>query len=546
MMKAYINTKKSAIVALLAFLFTIMQITGYQISMYYHTTVHRSMFFQNIGMLSVVQLIILALIEFPLWYLLIYGLFKYLERIKQISGTYGRRQILVAWISISIGLFLCWLPCLLAAYPGFYNYDSFSQVPQALYKEVPYSAHHPLLHTLIMGKIIAWGYHQGGSLNDGILLHSIFQMVVCATALAYLVCYVWKVTKRKCLSFMAFIYYAFFPVIAMFTLSTTKDVIFSVLLQLCIVFLYEMLMDQENFWLSKWKVVRFGITLVLMCLFRNNGSYVVVGTCICLFFVIKKYRKRCVLLFGVTVLSYCLLSKALLWILDATEGSVEEALSVPIQQIARVYWEYGESGFDEEELELIYNGISADELLNYNPFLSDDIKNNFDYDVVKNKELEYFKLWLRKGVQYPKTYLESFLDNTYQAWYPGTSVYTKPGDGETYYFDMSMRAGGERETKAPVLLEFYRKIATEYYYQKIPVLRLLFSVGTMLWLHLFVLGYAIYRKNKPLVMAMVMPLLCCATALLGPVSLVRYYLVLFYGFPVSIGFLYAGQSYKEG
>lgn len=545
MMKAYMNIKKSAIVALLAFLFTVMQIAGYQISMYYHTTVHRSTFFQSIGMLSVVQVMVLALIEFPLWYLLIGVLFRCLEGIKQISGTYGRRQIFVLWISITIVLFICWLPCLLAAYPGFYNYDSFSQVPQALYEEVPYSAHHPLLHTLLMGKIIAFGYHHGETLNDGILLHSIFQMVVCAIVLAYLVCYILKITKRKWLSALAFIYYAFFPVIAMFALSTTKDVIFSVLLQLCIVFLYEMLREQEKFWSSKWKIVRLGIMLVLMCLFRNNGSYIVIGTCVCLFWVIKHYRKQCLLLFGAAILGYCVISKSLLWALDATEGSSEEALSVPIQQIARVYGEYGENGFDEEELELIYNGISAEELLNYNPFLSDDIKNNFDYEVVKNREREYLKLWFCKGVQYPKTYLESFLDNTYQAWYPGTSIYTKPGDGETYYFDMSMRAGGERETKAPILLEFYRKIATEHYYQKIPVLRLFFSVGAMFWLHLFVLFYAIYQRNKPLIMAMLMALLCCATALLGPVSLVRYYLVLFYGFPVSMGFLFTGQSYEK-
>jgi len=546
MMKVYINRKKLLIVLLLAFFFTIMQITGYQISMHYHTTVHQSPFLQRIGMLSPIQAGVWAVIEFPLWGVLIYGLFSLLERISSIDKTYSRKQMLFGWGSVSVILFLCWLPCLLAAYPGFYNYDFFSQVPQALYEEVPYSAHHPLLHTLVMGKIIAFGYHHGETLNDGIILHSVFQMVVCAIALAYLVCYILKVTKRKWLSALAFIYYAFFPIIAMFALSTTKDVIFSVLLQLSIIFIYEMIREQEKFWSSKWKIVRFWLVLVLMCLFRNNGSYILVGTCVCLFFVIREYKKQCAVLFVAAIMGYILVSKGLLLMLDATAGSTEEALSVPIQQIARVYWEYGESAFSEEELELIYYGISADELLNYNPFLSDDIKNNFDYEIVRNREFEYLRLWLSKGFQYPKTYLESFLDNTYQAWYPGTSIYTKPGDVETYYFDMSMRAGGERETKAPNLLEFYQKIATGYYYQKIPVVRLLFSIGAMFWLHLFAFGYAIYQRNKPLVMAMLMALLCCATALLGPVSLVRYYLVLFYGFPVSIGFLFVRQSYEEG
>ena len=41
-----------------------------------------------------------------------------------------------------------------------------------------------------------------------------------------------------------------------------------------------------------------------------------------------------------------------------------------------------------------------------------------------------------------------------------------------------------------------------------------------------------------MLVAMLMVMLCCVTVFMGPVSLVRYYLVLFYGFPVSIGFLY--------
>jgi len=74
---------------------------------------------------------------------------------------------------------------------------------------------------------------------------------------------------------------------------------------------------------------------------------------------------------------------------------------------------------------------------------------------------------LKKGFQYPTEYGKAFLDNTYQAWYPGTSVYSNPDDNSTYYFNMEMRAGGERDSKAPKLLKFYKKIASEYYYQKI-------------------------------------------------------------------------------
>lgn len=540
-MKTVLNKRKWSVVAVVAFFFTVMQITGYQISMSYNTTVHQSDLFRNIGVLSAGWVALLAVVEFPIWCVLIYVAFTLLERTKHSSQVYSEKRMLLLWGLVTVLLFVCWIPCFKAAYPGFYNYDAFNQVPQALYEEVPYSAHHPLLHTLVMGKIISFGYHHGETLNDGIVLHSIFQMAVCAVVFAYLVCYIFKITGRRLLSAMAFCYYAFFPVIAMFAMSTTKDTIFSILLQLCIVFLYEMLKDRDGFWKSKWKIGRFLCTVVLMCLFRNNGIYIVVGTLFFLLILVKEYRRQCLALFVAAILLYCMISKCLLWALDAAEGSSEEALSVPMQQIARVYQEHGENAFSKEELTLIYAGISADDLANYNPFLSDNIKNYFDYEVVKGNKFDYLSLWFEKGLQYPGEYVAAFLDNTYQAWYPGTSVYAEPEAGETYYFDMSMRAGGERESKAPKLLEFYEKIASGYFYQKIPVVRLFFSIGAMFWIALFALSYGVYRKNKPLVMAMVMALMCCATVFLGPVSLVRYYLVLYYGFPVSIGFLLTKQ-----
>ncbi|MBD5549804.1 MAG: hypothetical protein HDQ96_01315 [Lachnospiraceae bacterium] len=86
------------------------------------------------------------------------------------------------------------------------------------------------------------------------------------------------------------------------------------------------------------------------------------------------------------------------------------------EQVARVYNDYGKEVFSADELSFIYADISETDLLNYNPFLVDNIKNYF-------------------------------LDNTYQAWYPGTSVIKNPGSIQTYY------------------------------YQKIPGLRLLFSMG---------------------------------------------------------------------
>jgi len=538
------NKSKLFLISLLAFLFTAMQVVGYQISMFYQTTFHQSAFFQSIGILTPGQALLFFLIALPIWCIIIYFIFTFLEKLPTCKTYYSDKFSHFIWPVTAIFLFLCWIPCFLAGYPGFYNYDAFNQVPQALYEEVPYSAHHPLLHTLVMGKIIAFGYHFGGdvSLNDGIALHSIFQMTFCAVVFGYCIAYIFKITNRRLLTALALCYYGFFPPIAMFAMSTTKDVIFSALLQLFIIFLYEMFRDLPTTLSSRPKILRLIVTAVLMCLFRKNGIYIIIGLLPFTLYFAKNYWKKILLILCCTTFSYFILSKGLLVALHATESSPEEAFSVPIQQLARVYCEHGEAAFDPEELTLIYEGISTEALLDYNPFLSDHVKNNFDFDVVLDNRSDYILLWLRKGLQYPKEYLNSFLDNTYQAWYPGTSIYEQPGSTETYYFGMNMCAGGERISKAPKLLPFYEQIATGFSYQKIPVLRLFFSIGTMFWVALFVLFYGINHKNRALVIAMLTALLCCCTALLGPIALVRYYLVLFYGFPVSIGFLMHKQA----
>ncbi|RGF33115.1 hypothetical protein DW081_05235 [Clostridium sp. AF46-9NS] len=138
-----------------------------------------------------------------------------------------------------------------------------------------------------------------------------------------------------------------------------------------------------------------------------------------------------------------------------------------------------------------------------------------------------------KGWQYPGCYLRAFLDNTYQAWYPGTSVVDDP-DGDIYYFDFEGRNVLEMKTISSRLTEFYRKISLEYYYQKIPVIRALFAIGTYFWLAVILFFYGIRRRRAEIWNSWLLVLALCLTVFLGPISLVRYYLLLFYVAPAGI------------
>ena len=539
--------RRRVIVLILACLFTLMQLTGWQISMRYGTSVHRNAFFQNIGMLSGIQLVFAAFFEAAFWYAVIDVSFYLLggrkrNRYAKKGGkftasdtTSGRR----GWILVGVGLFCCLFLGLLGCWPGIYTYDAQGQLAQAMYPEAAYTMHHPLLHTLFMGKIITFGYKiSGEDLAAGIFLHSVAQMLICTVIFTYAVRFVWNLTKQRWVTITAFLYYAFFPTIVLFTFCTTKDVLCSAFLHLMTILLYEVYEDVEGFFARKGKAVLLILSGVLMCLFRNNGVYaIVLMALLTAVFFRRKLKVICLILIPVALLSI-LSSKGLQALLQARGASMVEASSVPIQQLARVYNEEGEEAFTEEERELISQAVSTEKLQEYTPTISDSVKNfvHFD-DVVMRQKGNYIGLWLKKGIRYPGKYIASFLDNTYQAWYPGTSITRYPELSESDYLDIEGFDTVEKKPKIQWLYDIYHRIATEFSYQKIPGLRLLFSVGAMFWVVLFTWFYGIWKKNSGIMAALLMILCFCATCFLGPTVLVRYYLNLFYIFPVCIAFL---------
>lgn len=527
-----INRKKLCIVSVLSLLLTLMQITGWQLSMKYGTSVHTSSFLNGIGMLSPLQCVFVGLVEFLLWNLILYKLFggESLVNYDNAPACSFKKWLLVAGL-----LFLCWIPFLLGCFPGFYNYDIGWQM-QPTMNGAAMSTHHPLLHTFLAGEIISLGYTiTGGHLTAGVLSHSFCQMAVCAGFFSYFVWYIKRLTGKKWVAIAAFCYYAFFPVIPMFSMSTTKDVICSILLQMCAIFLCDISFARENILSSRKHAALFVLLITLFCLFRKNAVYAVIALLLCVIIALRQKGKKLFLLLVCGLLMYFLANSLLFIALNAYNSSMVEAFSVPLQQVARLYNEQGEDAFTEEELTLLDAAIDRNILITYNPFLSDYIKNYVHFDTIRENSSDYLKLWLQKGLAYPDTYINAFLDNTYQAWYPGTSIDTDPtGDEQTDYFDSK---GWPQITIRPLIPGIYElctEISHGFSYQKIPVIRLLFSVGFMFWIMLFTLFNNIWKRRTGVVLAYFLILLFCLTTFLGPVSLVRYYLVLFYGFPVSL------------
>ena len=73
-------------------------------------------------------------------------------------------------------LFLCYIPCFLAFYPGIYNNDITWQ--WGMYLQKHYNTHHPLIHTLMADWLFELGKSLTGFYNMGLAIYSVLQLLI--------------------------------------------------------------------------------------------------------------------------------------------------------------------------------------------------------------------------------------------------------------------------------------------------------------------------------------------------------------------------------
>ncbi|MBD5513973.1 MAG: hypothetical protein HDR06_04775 [Lachnospiraceae bacterium] len=438
-------------------------------------------------------------------------------------------------------MLLCWLPVLLAVYPGFFVYDAQEEWLQVASRT--FTTHHPLVHVLMLGGIICAVHKVTGSYNLGIACYMVVQMMVVSGAFTYLLSFMRKRKVSKAVRLLSLFYFAFFPVIVMFTLCSAKDALFTAALLLLLLALLDMGSDEEEFFASKSKKIFFILSAVAMMLFRKNGVYAFAVMVPILLLYHKKNLKNLVVLLAVIFLSYFVINTGLTAVFHAESGENQEILTVPIQQLARTY-KFNREVFAEEDIAALHEILPEEALVLYNPKLSDPVKVHFQNEVFAADKSKYAGLWVRIGLKKPLSYINAWLMNSYGFWYPDTVIDVYSGNTvftftyeDSSYFGYEVEEPGFRDSKIPWLDEAYRKLALEISQEKIPIYSMLYSPGGIFWCIAFVFAYVLYRKKYHVVIPYMMVLLVWLTVILGPTYLPRYVLIFWYGLPLFAAML---------
>lgn len=474
---------------------------------------------------TLIKIIALSVSIFPLNYLLL----KYVDKFKiQKSDNINYKKIFV--ITFLIILFFNFL-VFLALYPGEYGYDAGFQIMEILEKDVQITSHFSLLFSFILAKVVNLGKVLFGSYQVGFGIYCFLQMTFLSYVATKITVFCVKRIHNKIIYFINVLFFSFFPLYTLMSISAAQDSVFAGLFCLIILNVIE-LIENKDYWKNKLKPISLGILIFLLCLIRNNGFYCILISIPFIFLSCKNKKVVVLLIFIIPLFAYKIYSGPVFNILGVTKtDTFREMLSIPSQQFARVY-NYNLKVFSKEELKQLkkfYPQIDDFKYYTYRQSIADPTKSVLNNKYVKSNLKDYISLWTSNGVKDPENYVEAFLLNSLGFWYPNKNY----NDDRMYhpYIEIEMMDAAKwnpryvqikRESKFPIYEKILNITIGKNAWKRIPIISTIFTTGTYFIIFIFLFLLTILRRNFKYMLPITIILGLYATLFLSPVALFRY------------------------
>lgn len=474
---------------------------------------------------TLIKIIALSVSIFPLNYLLL----KYVDKFKiQKSDNINYKKIFV--ITFLIILFFNFL-VFLALYPGEYGYDAGFQIMEILEKDVQITSHFSLLFSFILAKVVNLGKVLFGSYQVGFGIYCFLQMTFLSYVATKITVFCVKRIPNKIIYFINVLFFSFFPLYTLMSISAAQDSVFAGLFCLIILNVIE-LIENKDYWKNKLKPISLGILIFLLCLIRNNGFYCILISIPFIFLSCKNKKVVVLLIFIIPLFAYKIYSGPVFNILGVTKtDTFREMLSIPSQQFARVY-NYNLKVFSKEELKQLkkfYPQIDDFKYYTYRQSIADPTKSVLNNKYVKSNLKDYISLWTSNGVKDPENYVEAFLLNSLGFWYPNKNY----NDDRMYhpYIEIEMMDASKwnpryvqikRESKFPIYEKILNITIGKNAWKRIPIISTIFTTGTYFIIFIFLFLLTILRRNFKYMLPISIILGLYATLFLSPVALFRY------------------------
>lgn len=428
-------------------------------------------------------------------------------------------------------LFSAYSIVLLATFPGLYAYDA--ETEWEMVRTGMITNHHPVLHVLLVGWILEISNRIFASINPGVFVYCILQMGIVSLTFTYFLKKMYLYHVKRWIIIFAFLMMAFMPSISLFTISLAKDAFFNCCLLLFCLSVFEYFYEGRSFD-TPGRQIRFVLSAVGTMLMRNNGKFVVIPMLLILLVNELKQKsgknKKMIFSLGEVIGIYLIYYLIVFVVIGIPKGESREMISVPINQLARVYtYEY--TNLPLEEKEDFYRYGDEKMWVSYQEGSADFVKTSFNDAAYDEEPVAFYKLWLKYLIRYPHDYFDAFFGMTCDYLYPFGVVDGYRYVEESAYTSYFIYAIGEPAKYVeifPHLHKLYEFISLARNIRNIPFYFLVLNPGVYLFICILALGNYV-RKNKRAAVFGILPVFwLMASVMFGPMALVRYVLILWY------------------
>ncbi len=475
------------------------------------------------------------------WIMMSYAAFWGLNKLESFAADKDARSVdrrRFRPLKTAVILFVIYLIWLLIFYPGLCNWDTINQIydlktgmqpmPFSWVKGQPtisalLNDHHPVFDTLIF-----YGFYHVGEIFGhntlGFFAYGLCQIALSSIAFTWMIETIDRFDLPSLYHRAGFLYLAAFPPIAHLAICMLKDSLFSMIFVFYFVNWVLIIKDHADL----KRMVILIITSLLLALTKKTGIYLVIFSNVFLIFI-KPVRKHVItwtlsfILPAVTI--FVLFSKILFPAFQIYPGGPQEMLSSPLQQVALVYIETPES-FSKEELRILDRIVPLKAIKeNYDPGITDGIKDQYNFDATDDDRSAFIRLWISKLFSRP--------DICIRAVFSAVGGYYAPTD-DTWYVT-SLPNQTMLGVNSPTKTAFLREGVDSFYewLRALPGLGLIFRVCIYdFWLPLLAFYVLCKEKNPSGFICLIPAILSAGVLLLSPCHDMRYALPLIYTAPL--------------
>lgn len=508
------------------------------------------------------------------------------DRARSVSPSCGRlrravRLVLGAFdrhpfAAPALVLALCWLPVLIGYAPALFMWDTNTQILQwfglpnhisssvdLLDSSVLLTQHHPPLHTALVGLCVQAGISLAGSENLGIFIYAVLQWIVDILAISWAFRIAQIVGAPHAPHFVALGFIALVPAYSNYSVLVTKDVLFASALLLFAIELVYLVFCAAS---SDGRIAfsrRHAVLLVAgalgAALLRSGMIVAVAGGALAATLLLWRMQRRLareglrpvsarsllripLIALALVIAANLLLARVVYPALAITPSSKREALSIPMQQVARFMRDRPDA-VQPEDLRAIDRVLDAPSLARlYDPSKSDPVKATYKEQASSDDLSAFWQTWARLFARDPGCFISATAANYYGYFYPAHAM----SWSYTSYFSSLVMANTETNLIYSDIASYFSFHQLDHpfvraldglcsgyrlLFQRLPFLTLTLQAALYDWALVLLTAYAVRRRRSHPAVFLVPAWIVLLIALVGPCNATTYFR---YAYPVAL------------